>query len=324
MREIPILDRNEVERLLEVEPLLAALEDAFVAISDGSVSVPPRVAARTPHGWLGVMPGWVAGMGLATKLVSVFAGNAGGPYPSHQGLIVLFDDETGTPTAILDGERITALRTAAASAVAARLLARADSRVLAVLGAGVQGRAHLETVPRVLEFDEVRIASRNEAHARDLAEAAPGILATAVGPGADPPRVTVAGSFEDAVRGADVVCCCTNADEPILEDGWLAPGVHVGSVGGSFGRELPEATIRRGRVFVEWRGAATEPPPAGAGELQDVDADMVTELGEVLGGRRPGRTSDEEMTVYKSTGHAAEDVAAARLVVDRARSRSRG
>lgn len=321
MRDILILDRSEVDRLLLVDPLLDALEQAFVAISDGRISVPPRIAASTPHGWLGAMPGWVEGMGLATKLVSVFPGNAGGPHPSHQGLIVLFDDETGTPVAILDGERITALRTAAASAVAVRLLARSDSRVLAVLGAGVQGRAHLEAVPRVLELDEVRIASRSSEHARALAAEAPGILAAATRSGAEPPRVVVAESFEDAVRGADVVCCCTNATEPIVDDAWLAPGAHVGSVGAAIaGRELPEATIRRGRLFVEWRGAATEPPPAGAGELQGVDPESVSELGEVLVGRRPGRTSDQALTVYKSTGHAAEDVAAARLVVDRARS----
>lgn len=321
MHEILMLDRGDVERLLEVDPLLEALEAAFVAISDGHVSVPPRIAARTPHGWLGAMPGWVEGMGLATKLVSVFPGNAGGPHPSHQGLIVLFDDETGTPVAILDGERITALRTAAASAVAVRLLAREDARVLTVLGAGVQGRAHLETVPRVLELEEVRIASRTLAHARALAEEAPSILAMAARPGAEPPRVVVAKSFEDAVRGADVVCCCTDAAEPIIEDAWLAPGAHVGSVGaGTTGRELPEATIGRGRLFVEWRGAATEPQPAGAGELQGLAPEAVTELGEVLAGRRRGRTSEVQLTIYKSTGHAAEDVAAARLVVDRARS----
>lgn len=320
MRDILMLDRSDVDRLLEVDPLLEALEAAFIALSDGRISVPPRIAARTPHGWLGAMPGWVEGMGLATKLVSVFPDNAGGPHPSHQGVILLFDDETGTPIAILDGERITALRTAAASAVAVRLLARSESRVLAVLGAGVQGRAHLETVPRVLEFDEVRIASRSSEHARALADEAPRILATTIRADVESPRVVVAASFEDAVRGADVVCCCTNAAEPILDDVWVAPGAHVCSVGGSWGRELPEATIHRGRLFVEWRGAATEAPPAGAGELQGLDPDSVTELGEVLAGRRPGRSSAAELTVYKSTGHAAEDVAAARLVVDRARS----
>ncbi|MGD8494958.1 MAG: ornithine cyclodeaminase family protein [Gemmatimonadales bacterium] len=317
MRDILILDHDDVVRLLEVDPLIEKLEEAFAAFSEGRASVPPRIAARTPHGWLGAMPGWVEGMGLATKLVSVFPGNAGGPHPSHQGIIAFFDDETGTPIALLDAERITALRTAAASAVAARLLARPDARVLAVLGAGVQGRAHVEALPRVLELDEIRIASRSRDHVRALADDASALMAVA---GREPPRVTLAETFEAAVRGADVVACCTDAAEPILDDDWLAAGMHVGSVGAAAGRELPEATIHRGRLFVEWRGAATEPPPAGAGELQGVDPETVTELGEVLAGCRPGRTSDEELTVYKSTGHAVEDVAAARLVVDRALS----
>lgn len=320
MRDILMLDHDDVVRLLDTGPLMDALEQAFVAFSEGRASVPPRIAARTPAGWLGAMPGWVEGMGLVTKLVSVFPGNAGGPHPSHQGIIAFFDDETGTPVALLDAERITALRTAAASAVAARLLARRDARVLAVLGAGVQGRAHVEALPHVLELEEIRIVSRSRDHARALAADAPDLLAAG---GREPPRVTLAESFEAAVRGADVVACCTNASEPILDDDWLGRGVHVGSVGASFGRELPEATIRRGRLFVEWRGAATEAPPAGAAELQDVDPETVTELGEILAGRRSGRTSDEELTVYKSTGHAVEDVAAARLVVDRALSKGK-
>jgi len=316
MSRVLVLNGKDVERLLEVDPLLEALEDAFRALSAGRTSVPARVAARTPDGLLGAMPGWVEGMGLASKLVTVFPGNAAEGLPSHQGLIVLFDDRTGTPAAILDGERITALRTAAASAVAARLLARPGSRVLAVLGAGVQGRAHLETVPSVLDLEEVRIASRSPEHAEVLAAEAPGILAaSSVG---DPPRVTMSSSFREAVRGAEVVCCCTDARLPIVEDEWLAPGAHVGSVGGSAGREIDADTIYRGSVFVEWRGAVTAAPPAGAGELQGLDPDVVAELGEVLDGRRSGRRADDELTVYKSTGHAVEDVAAARLVVDRA------
>ena len=132
------------------------------------------------------------------------------------------------------------------------------------------------------------------------------------------PVARAAGSFEAAVAGADVVCCCTDAHEPILEAGWLAPGAHVSSVGGTFGPELDPAIVRGGRVFVEWRGAATTPPPAGAHDLQGLDPAAVTEIGEVLAGTRPGRTSRDELTVYKSTGHAVEDAAAAGLVYRRA------
>jgi ornithine cyclodeaminase/alanine dehydrogenase-like protein (mu-crystallin family) len=132
------------------------------------------------------------------------------------------------------------------------------------------------------------------------------------------------GSFEEAVAGADVVACCTDAREPVLEAAWLAPGAHVSSVGGTFGPELDPAVIRAGRVFVEWRGAVTSPPPAGAHDLQGLDPAAVTEIGEVLSGARPGRTSPGELTVYKSTGHAVEDAAAAALVYRRARETGTG
>jgi ornithine cyclodeaminase/alanine dehydrogenase-like protein (mu-crystallin family) len=130
----------------------------------------------------------------------------------------------------------------------------------------------------------------------------------------------VADSFEAAARGADVVACCTDAREPILRREWLKPGAHVSSVGGTWGPELDAETIAAGRVFVEWRGAATSAPPAGAAELQGLDASTLTEVGEVLAGTKPGRVSPDEITIYKSTGHAVEDAAAARLVYDRAKA----
>jgi ornithine cyclodeaminase/alanine dehydrogenase-like protein (mu-crystallin family) len=202
------------------------------------------------------------------------------------------------------------VRTGAATAVAARALARPDAEVLAILGAGVQGHSHLDALPRVRGFREIRVASRTPANAAALA---------ALHPAARP-----VGSFEEAVTGADVVCCCTDAHQPVIRAAWLAPGAHVSSVGGIFGPELDADTVRAGRVFVEWRGAASNPPPAGAHELQGLDGDGVTELGEVLAGTLPGRTSDQEITVYKSTGHAVEDAAAARLVYERARQAGAG
>lgn len=305
-----LLRREEVERLLDPDELVDALVPAFVRWSDGEASVPARVAARTPQGFLGTMPGYLPGAGLAVKLVSVFPGNHDRGVPSHQGLVALFDAETGTPVAVMDAIRITALRTAAAAAVAARALARRDAATLAVLGAGAQGDSHLEVLPRIRDFRQVRLASRTREHAEALARRHP--------------DVAVVPSFEEAVRGADVVCCCTDAREPILEHGWLARGAHVSSVGGSSGRELDGETVRRGRVFVEWRGAAVQPPPAGAAELQGLEPESVTELGELFAGRRPGRDDEEEITVYKSTGHALEDVVAARLVLDAAERRGVG
>src|SRR6266446_6090339 len=287
--------------------MLDALANALIAFSSGITVVPPRVAVRVPEaGLLGSMPGYIPGVALEVKLVSVFPGNHHRSLPSHQGVIALFDESNGTPLAVMDGTYITAIRTGGTAAVATRVLAREDASVLAILGAGAQGWSHLETFPRVRDFKEIRIASRNSDRALKLAE--------------QNPRAQVASSFEQAVRGADVVACCTDAREPILRREWLKPGVHVSAVGGTFGPELDAETVAACNVFVEWRGAVTNPPPAGAHELQGLDPALVTEVGEVLAGEKPGRTSRDEVTLYKSTGLAVEDAATARLVYDRARA----
>ena len=297
-----VLSRTEVCRLLDLELLLEALERAFVELSAGRASVPPRIAANTERGLLAAMPGYADGI-LETKLVSVFAANHEVGLPSHQATIALFDDQTGKPLALMDGTEITAVRTGAASAVATRALARPDAKILAILGAGVQARSHAEAVTRVRRFDEVRFASRNA----DQAQA----LAREIG-------ATAHGSFEEAVAGADVVCACTDAGRPIFGVELLEPGMHVTSVGASRdGPELDPAVMSRGLLVVESR-VAFEPYPAGAHELQGLDPSDAVELGEVLAGMREGRTSSEQITLYKSMGHAVEDAAAAGLVYRRA------
>lgn len=310
--ELLFLRRAEVERLLDVDALIAALADGFVALSGGAVSVPPRVASLAADGFLAVMPGYVAGVGLSAKLVSVFGGNHVFGLPSHQALITVFSERDGSPVAVMDGTHITAMRTAATSALAVRVLAREDARVLAVLGAGVQGAAHVDAVMRVRAFESVRVASRDAAAAAALASRVPGGVGVA------------AASFEEAVRGADVVCCCTDAPAPVLRWEWIAAGAHVGSVGASpHGPELDAATVAHGEVFVESRVACSA-FPAGAHELAGRAAETVTELGEVLSGVRPGRGSDDAVTVWKSMGHAVEDAVAARLVLDAARAAGMG
>jgi ornithine cyclodeaminase len=305
-----LLSEAEVAALLVLDDLRAAVADGLRRASTGRASVPPRVAADAAAGVLLAMPVRLEDVGLAAKLVTVFPENERLGLASHHALIALFDETTGAPLAVMGAGRITAARTAAASAVAIDALARPAARVLAILGAGVQGRAHLEAVPRVRDFAEIRIASRTAARARALA--------------GEHPDARPVDTFEAAVTGADVVCCCTDARAPILQASWLAAGAHVGAVGGTFGPELDDDTVRRGRVFVEWRGAVSHPPPAGAHELQGFDPDAVTELGEVLDGSRPGRQGDDEVTVYKSTGYAVEDAAAARLVYDAARRAGAG
>ena len=298
---IVYLTEADVRALLDIGALRTMLARAMVALSDGTTSVPARVSANAPHGLVAAMPGYVPDIALELKAVTVFPGNHDAGLPSHQGVIVVFDEHTGVPTAIIDAASITAIRTAVTASLAADLLARRDATTLAIIGAGVQGHAHLDALADRRPWREIRIASRNGDHAATLAALTPH------------GRVT---TFEDATRGADVVCLCTDAPAAVIDASWLAPGTHLSSVG--FHGELPVEAVTNGSVFVEWHGAATNPPPAGAAELQGLDTSRLTEIGEVIAGRHPGRQSYDELTVYKSTGHAVEDAAAARLVLDAA------
>ncbi|HUJ54847.1 MAG TPA: hypothetical protein VLW49_02545 [Gaiellaceae bacterium] len=288
-----VLSRTEVEELLDLDDLLDALAAAHAELSAGEASLVPRVGAFAREaGVLGVMPAYAPSAGLGCKLVTLFPGNR--DRPTHQALIALFDAENGTPVALLDGTYITAMRTAAAAALATRLLARPDARVLAILGTGVQSRAAQELFPRVRDFAEIRVAGRGE--------------------------------FEQAVRGADVVHAATAARDPVVRFDWLSPGVHVSSVGyGSGGSELdPEIVRRADLVAVEQRDSAFAPLPAGAPELDPRGRDGVVELGELIAGAAAGRTSQEEITLYKSVGVAVQDLAAAALVLAAARTRGAG
>jgi ornithine cyclodeaminase len=288
-----VLTRTDVENLLDLDKLVDALEAAHAELSAGNASLVPRVAAFAGDtGLLGAMPGYVAGSGLGAKLVTLFPGNR--DRPTHQALIALFDAETGTPTALMDGTYITAMRTAGAAALATRLLARPDARVLAILGTGVQSRAAQEMFPRVRDFSEVRVAGRGE--------------------------------YEEAVRGADVVHCTTHSPEPVVLAGWLSPGAHVGSVGmNALGSELDPAILQRADVIaVEQRESSFAPVPAGAPELAAIDPASTVELGELVAGTAQGRTSQDQITLYKSVGVAVQDLAAAALVLSAARERGAG
>ena len=288
-----VLTRAEVEELLDLDALLEALAAAHAELSAGAASLPPRVAAFTAAGLLGAMPGYVPQAGLGAKLVSLFPANKP-PLPTHQAAIVLFDAETGLVTALMDGAYITAMRTAAAAALAARLLARPDARVLAILGTGVQSRAAGEMFPRVRDFAEIRVAGRGE--------------------------------YEDAVRGADVVHGATHSPDPVVLADWLSPGAHVSSVGyNAPGSELDPAIVARADVVcVESRDSAFAPPPGGAPELAGLDPAAAAEVGEIVLGTRPGRSTPAEITLYKSVGIAIQDLAAASLVLSAARERGVG
>jgi ornithine cyclodeaminase len=301
-----VLGRAEVSGLLDPDALIEAVATALGDLSAGRASVPPRIAAFTPAGLLGAMVAWVPSLDLlAAKLVSVFPQNLG--IPTHQAVVAVFDGHSGTPLAVLDGEEITAQRTAAASALATRLLARPEAQTLAIVGTGVQARSHARYLLRVRGFRSVLVAGRDPAKARRLADEVGGRAA----------------AIEEAVAAADVVCATTHAREPVIRRDWLRPGTHLNSVGlHPQGRELDR--VSDALVAVESRSSALAAPPSGANELREMPPDQVVELGELLSGARAGRTSAQQVTIYKSVGVAAEDAAAAALVLRRARERGVG
>ena len=308
---VKVLSRADVEALLDLDALVDALADAFVDLSGGRASMPQRVAALSGHGLLGVMPAYLTSANvLETKLVTLFEGNAGTDLPTHQAAIAVFDPERGNMVALMDGTYITATRTAAGAALSVRLLAREDAKVLAICGTGVQGSAHAHAIARVRDFAEVRIAGRDRAKAE--------AIATEVG-------ATAVATFEEAVRGADVICATTHSPDPVVRREWVAAGAHVTSVGvNPHGRELDEALVADASVFVESRDAVLAPFPAGANDVAGMSAEQLTEIGEVIAGARPGRQSDDELTVYKSVGIGVMDAAAAALVLRAAAERGRG
>ncbi|MFJ6749377.1 MULTISPECIES: ornithine cyclodeaminase family protein [unclassified Streptomyces] len=321
-----VLGRSQVEDLLDMETLIDALAPAMADLSAGRASSPDRVAALVPErdGFLAAMPGFVPSAGvLMSKLVTLFPHNSGTPLPTHQALIMVFDPDTGEPTAMLDGTAITAARTAAGSALSARLLAREDASVLAVLGTGVQARSHAEAMCRVRPITDIRVAGRDPAKAAALADE----LAALLGVG-----VRAVPGYAQALDGADIAAATTHAQEPVIRRSWLTPGVHITSVGfNPEGREVDAATVAEALVCVETRQAALAPFPAGSNDLLTPIRDGVitaehvhAELGELLAGSKPGRTSADQITLYKSVGVAAQDAAAAALVVNAARERSVG
>jgi len=320
------LNQHEVDRLLDLDGLVEALGPAMAELSAGRVSMPARVVAqvREQEGLLAAMPVFLASAQvLSTKLVSVFPHNAALGLPSHQAVILVFDARTGSPRAMMDGTAITAARTAAGSALATRLLARPEARVLAIVGTGVQARTHAKAVPRVRPIREIRVVGRHHARAAALAEEiACGLSIPAkafdLGPG--------------AFSGVDVICATTHSAEPVVKGEWLEPGMHINSVGLSAnGRELDGETVKRALVVVETRAAALAPAPSGSNDLLWAIRDGLigkehihAEIGELISGARPGRTSPEQITLYKSVGVAVQDAVAAHLVLEAAQRQGVG
>jgi ornithine cyclodeaminase/alanine dehydrogenase-like protein (mu-crystallin family) len=296
---LPFLDENAVRAHLQWDALIAAMENALIDFSAGRVQQPVRRLLKIePHdGYFAVMPAASAET-VGAKLVTFYPSNAARSLPTHLAVVLLFAPETGEALAVLDGRLITEMRTAAVSAAATKVLAPPDAEILAILGSGVQARAHVEALHHVRDFREIRVWSRTRAHAERFANEVGGKLMSA----------------EDAVRGADVIVTATAATEPILQGAWLKPGAHVNAIGwgGHASRELDDAAMAN-VVVVESREAALDQ----CGDVILSGAEIHAELGEILAGDKPARA--DETTIFDSVGTAVEDIAAARLVYEAAR-----
>jgi thiomorpholine-carboxylate dehydrogenase len=288
------LNEDQVSQHLRMADLIPAMEKALIDFSAGRVTQPVRSVIKVdpPGGFLGLMPALTPN-GLGLKAVTFYPTNAERGISTHMATIFLVDPETGTPLAIMDGRLITEMRTAAVSAAATKLLSPPNSKILAILGSGVQARSHVDALRLVRQFDELRVWSPTKEHARRFAQEIGG---TAV-------------PVEEAVRGADVIVTATSSKTPVLRGAWLKPGCHVNAVGACRPdwREMDDDAMRN-VVFVDSREGAMKE----SGDVVLSGAGIYAELGEALAGNVPSRSN--ETTIFKSLGMAVEDIAAALLV----------
>jgi ornithine cyclodeaminase/alanine dehydrogenase-like protein (mu-crystallin family) len=311
-----ILGHDDVLAALPPAECADAMAAVLAAHARGEARMPLRSVVRFEDaaGFMGLMPAWRGGAEpvFGLKALCLMPGNPARGLDAHQGTVTLFDGSTGAPTAILDASAVTQVRTAAVTAVATRALAREDARVLAILGAGVQGRSHLEALLAVRDFEEIRVFSPTREHAEAVAADGDG-------------KATVSASAEAAVRGADVVVTATTAREPVLSHAWLAAGAHVNAVGASMpsARELDVETVAAGALFCDSRDSLRHEAGEYLLAVQEGaisgDDHVRGSLGEVLAGLAPGRTDAAELTVFRSLGLAVEDLAAAEHAVAAAR-----
>jgi len=318
-----IIPQDLVPELLPMGDCIDAMAEALGALARGNAVLPLRTMVWMPDksGLLGTMPGYLgAPKSLGIKVIAYLPGNHGTDRDSHQGAVLLFDTETGDLLAVIDASSITAIRTAAASGLATRLLAREDAGDLAILGSGVQASAHLDAMKTVRTLRRVRVFSRGIEQARSFArhhEKGLGVAIEAVG------------SAEEAVRGADLICTATASPEPVVFGDWIAEGAHINAVGACFpkARELDTKAVVRSRLFVDRRESALAEAgdfliPKAEGAIRDDH--ILGEIGEIVIGRIPGRRSSPEVTLFKSLGIAVEDLAAAHRIHARARALGKG
>jgi ornithine cyclodeaminase/alanine dehydrogenase-like protein (mu-crystallin family) len=318
-----LLGESHLRQLLTMRDLVPLMERTLAAFSAGRVLQPVRTAIPVAEhgGFLFLMPAYLRDDGaMGLKAVALYPGNPARGLPSHLATILLHDPATGQLLGVLDGRLITEMRTAAVSAAATKHLARKEAGVFAFLGAGVQARSHMEALLEVRRPAEVRVWTRTRTHAEAFARE------IADRHGVD---VVASRSPEEAVRGAEIVCTMTSSQTPVLQGRWLASGTHINAIGAPRPdwRELDTEAVVRSRLFVDSRAAATIEAGDIVGPIAEgaiTGAHILAEIGEVFGGRHQGRTDADQITLFKSLGLAAEDVATARFAYDRGRERQTG
>jgi alanine dehydrogenase len=321
--EVLVVSQDDVPDLLPMDECIDAMAEVLAALTRGDAVMPLRSVLSLPdeRGSLVTMPTILPEAGaLGVKVITAFPGNQDTEFDSHQGAVLLFEAEHGLPVVIADATAITAIRTAAVSGLATRLLAREDATDLAIIGSGTQAGTHLEAMRTVRDLKRVRVWSRNGERARAFASR------ESVRHGLE---VQPVASAREAVVGADLICTCTSSDDPVVLGSWVAPGTHINAVGSSIptARELDTDLVVRSRFYVDRRESAENEAgdfliPKGEGAIGDDH--IVAELGEVVLGRAAARTSPEEITVFKSLGLAVEDLASVQLIHRKAVATGRG
>ncbi len=313
-----IVNHNDVAKLLPMRECIDVMRDALKQLAKGNVILPLRQVVRLPErkGLLGLMPAYMgAPPSAGIKVLTIFPENHGTKFDAHQGAVLLFEVEHGCLAAVMDATAITAIRTAAVSAVATALLARRDASVLAILGSGGQARTHFEAMRSVRQLSGVRVWSRSAERREAFAKSESG---------KDDVPVEVAASAEAAVRGADIICTVTSSHDVVLRGDWIAAGAHINAVGAGLptARELDSLAVAKSRLFVDRRESAFAESGdflLARSEGAIADDHIVAEIGEVLVGKADGRRAENEVTLFKSLGLAVEDLAAAEHIYRKAR-----
>ena len=300
------INKEKIASLLSMSECIEVMEKMFLSLANRECIQPLRSLMWLPGktGLLGMMPGHAGRLGImGIKVISVFHGNRDAGYPSHQGVVILFDAKHGQPLMIFDAAEITAIRTAAASALATRLLSRKDSELLTIIGSGEQAQRHIESILLVRKIKQINLWSRNEKNAMELVKKIPdnGI------------PVSIKENAQAAVENADIICTVTSSAQPVVMGDWISRGAHINAVGSSTpaARELDTAAILKSKLFTDcyeslFNEAGDFLIPKKEGVI--TNSDVKAELGEVVAGVKKGRENKEDITIYKSLGIAAQDI----------------